>query len=236
MLSLFKHFGRQRFQNGLKQTAKTLVAIVMKHKLLIIIAIFASNFILADGPPIDSTGKILTSYFSIKLDSNQIRHLQNNRWLELTAEQKKKLHFLDLPKYVDIVDPYHHECTCGQIYGMWYTIDSIAFALKDTNKLDKHDLNDDVFNAYNTNDFLNPLNPNDLFITTTGLISYMGEIVEIKNISDKLCKIQIKKNDKIKYIAIYQPPLKHNKSKDKVIATKAKLAKSIPADLDVYWR
>ena len=119
---------------------------------------------------------------------------------------------------------------------MWYTFDSIAFAVKDTSKLIKHDRSDEIFKGYNTNEYLNPLNPNDLFITTTGQISYMGEIVEMKNIQEKLSKIQIKKNDKVKYITIYQPPLKHNKSKDKVIVTKTKLAKSIPVDLSVYWR
>jgi hypothetical protein len=208
----------------------------MKHKFLILIIILTSNCLLADGPPINTAGNILTTYVSIKLDTNQIRHLQNNRWLELTPAQQKSLHFLDLPKYVDIVDPFHRDCTCGQIYGMWYTVDSIAFAVKDTNIIVKHNWSDEEFKAYNSSEQLRTIDPNDLFITSAGQISYMGKIVEIKNIQDKLRKIEIKKNDKIKYITIYQSPLKHNKSKNKVISTKAKLVKCVPADLSVYWR
>jgi hypothetical protein len=48
MLSLFKHFGRQRFQNGLKQTAKTLAPIAEKMKPTIIILLLTMFFGCAD--------------------------------------------------------------------------------------------------------------------------------------------------------------------------------------------
>ena len=58
-----------------------------KYRLIVILIISLTNTLFADGPPIDSTGKLSGKYISITLDSNQIKHLQTNRYLELTKEQ-----------------------------------------------------------------------------------------------------------------------------------------------------
>lgn len=204
----------------------------MKLKLSIITFIFLlfSNGILADGAPMDSTGKIFTKYVSITLDSIQIKHLQKNRYLKLTDEQQKRLHYLDLPKYVDIIDPFHRRmCTCGQIYGMWYAPDKVAFTVKDTTVIYKHESDDPFFDVYDKN-FDTNYKQNEMFIGSKGELYYKGKLVSLNDVVAILNLLENKKS----YIRIFLPPI--NKQNYTAISnTRQALSQIIPSEFNFYW-
>jgi hypothetical protein len=204
-----------------------------KYRLIIILIISLTNTLFADGPPIDSTGKIFGKYISITLDSNQIKHLQTNRYLELTKEQQKRLYFLDLPKYVDIFDPFHRDCTCGQIYGMWYQTDKVAFVIKDTNIAVKPAIDDEVYNSYSEAPVSNSIK-NELFIGSQGKLYYNNQIIDIDKIPLIIKELSLEKSEK-DYIVIYQPPTVGNPNSKTILRIKTALRQKIPIDFKVYW-
>jgi hypothetical protein len=188
---------------------------------------------MAEGPPIDSTGKIRCKFIFVQLDSIQIRHLQTHRWIKLTPIQQKRLHFLNLPKYVDIFDPFHHDCTCGQTYGMWYQTDRLGFCYGDTTKTEIN--NDEESNEWYNNDtnFVRQSNLNNLFISTNGQLLYKDKPISIDNVPKIINSLKTKKNKK--YLTIYQPPTAGNPNSKKIQQTKTKIRQLIPADFEVNW-
>jgi hypothetical protein len=58
---------------------------------VILSGLLISNLLFADGPPIDTTGKIRAKYIAIKLEANQVNHLQVCRWLKLTPGTAKTI-------------------------------------------------------------------------------------------------------------------------------------------------
>jgi hypothetical protein len=188
------------------------------NRILYIFFLFViANSLFADGPPIDSTGKIYTKYVYVILDSNQIIHLQKNRYLILTEAQQKRLHFLSLPKYVDVLDPFHKGCTCAQIYGMWYEINKIAFEVKDTNKVNIVDKDDEIYNGYKT-DYTLKTDNSTFFISSNGELYQNDELIDLKSLP-----------------RIYQPPLNKNTDAKSVLKTKEKFRRCIPPDFIVRW-
>jgi len=188
---------------------------------------------MADGPPIDSTGKIRCKFISIQLDSIQIRHLQTHRWIKLTAIQQKRLHFLNLPKYIDIFDPFHRDCTCGQIYGMWYQTNRLGFCYSDTTKTEVN--SDDELNEWYNNDtnFVRRGNLNDLYISTSGQLLYKDKPIPTDYVPKIITFLKINKNKG--YLTIYQPPTTGNPNSKQVQQTKDKIRKFIPVDFEVNW-
>lgn len=185
---------------------------------------------MADGAPMDSTGKVLTNYVSITLDSTQIEHLQKNRYLKLTVEQQKRLYFLDLPKYIDIIDPFNSMCTCGQIYGMWYTTDKVAFSIEDTTKVIKHDSMDLFFDVYDK-EFDTTYKENCVFIGTKGQLFYKGLLIGIKDVPALLKSFD---KDK-KYIRVFLPPSLNTSYYAAILNTRQLLSQSIPSDFEIGW-
>ena len=202
-------------------------------KISILILVLWTNELFADGPPIDSTGKIYVKYVSITLDSTQIAHLQKNRYLKLTPEQQKRLYFLNLPTYVDILDPFHNLCTCGQIYGMWYETNKIAFEITDTTKIQKWAADDDIYNGYNK-DRKAGYSKNKLFIGTNGQLFYKGETLDINKVSQLIKKLRLEKKS-LDYIEIFQPPTIGNINNNIISSVKKTLRQNIPSDFKVFW-
>ena len=171
--------------------------------LLLVFLVGIALFCKADGPPIDSTGKIFCKYIAIKLDSIQISHLQNHRWLELTTIQRKKLASLHLPKYIDVLSPFHNDCTCGQIYGIWFRKDSLAFVADDLHLKPYSDK--EIFDWYNMG--LNiEKSKNNLFIGTEGYLYFNNLRINENQIRVRLNDLGKTKNPS-NYLIIHQPPL-----------------------------
>lgn len=205
-----------------------------RFSIYLILAFFAAFDLRADGPPIDSTGHIFCKFISIKLDSKQIKHLQTNRWLILTDVQQKRLHFLNLPKYVDIFDPFHRDCTCGQIYAMWYLPDRIGFCIRDTTKFEISPGDDEINEWYNNDtNFVKHKSANDFYINTIGQLLYKEKIITIK---DMMGIIEtLKKSKDKRYLTIYQPPTTNNPNSKDILQTKQKIRELLPSDFTVYW-
>jgi hypothetical protein len=195
---------------------------------LLVVFCLSAFKLLADGPPIDTTGHISCNYISVKITKSQKEHLQSHRWLSLNKEQRKKLTFLNLPKFVDVFDPFHHDCTCGQIYGMWYQEDSIAFCVRDSGRSSELDYDDDEIGGWYNNDsnFVGRKNKDAAFISLDGKVFYMDHQISI----DDLRKISLEN-----YIFIYLPPIAKSKNPGLIYQTKEKILLNFPKTMQIFW-
>lgn len=200
--------------------------------ILSILILISSSQLKADGPPVDSLGNIRGKYVSIKLTQTQIDHLQKNRYLELTAAQQKKVAFLKLPKTVDIVDPHYNDCTCGMIYGIWYTLSEVAFPYRDTSSA--RAFNSDPEGAHFYNNYSKEYNKNELFIGTDAQLYYMGKSISLKEFESIIEKKLTDQNNK--YLFVFIPPQKGNTNWGKVQESRNAILKRIsPLVKKVYW-
>lgn len=204
-----------------------------RHITYFIISLITTLNLLADGPPIDSTGKIWCKFISIQLDSSQIKHLQCHRWIKLTADQQKRLNFLELPKYVDIFDPFHNDCICGQVYGMWYLPDRIGFCYKDSTKTIIGE-DDEITDWYNNDtNFVGQVDPNHLYIGSNGQLLYKEKPISSNDIS-KIIE-SLKTNKDKEYIVIYLPPISNNSNSKAIRKIKEGIQLAIPKDFRTFW-
>lgn len=206
----------------------------MDNKLvyILLLSIIYSFQLKADGPPVDSLGNIRGKYVSIKLTQIQIDHLQKNRYLELTASQQKKVAFLKLPKTVDIVDPNFNDCTCGMIYGIWYTLSEVAFPYRDTSSAVAY--NSDPEGAAFYNNYSKEYNKNELFIGTDAQLYYMGKNISLKEFESIIQKKLTDPNNK--YLFVFVPPQKGNANWSKVQECRKIILKNLsPLVNKVYW-
>lgn len=203
---------------------------IFKISIFFILQVFLSNSIMAEGAPIDTTGKIYANFVSITLDSSQIEHLQKNRYLKLTIEQQKRLYYLDLPKYIDIIDPFNSVCVCGQIYGMWYAPNKVAFVIEDTTKVYKHDSMDLFFDVYDKG-YDTTYQENIIFIGSKGQLFYKGLLIGIKDIP----KISESFNKDMSYIRVFLPPSFNTNYSLIILETRRLLSQAIPSDFKIAW-
>ena len=201
--------------------------------LILLVGLFFSNFLFADGPPFDTTGKIRSKYIAIKLEANQINHLQVCRWLKLTSAQQKRLHFLNLPKYISIVDPFYNDCTCGMVYAMWFRVDSIAFEIRDTTKIVQYQKDDDICTWYGK-DFNTSYEKNEIYIGSSGQLFYLGKLIDPDEV-ELIIKNYVPGEGGDKYFSFFLPPISKNPNAKIVLRVKNKL-KSIKVDkCSIYW-
>lgn len=207
---------------------------MLKKTCYLIFLVFASLNLLADGPPIDTAGNITCNFISIQLDKAQIKHLETHRWIKLNPAQQQRLHFLNLPKYVGVIDPFHRDCTCGQVYGMWYSPDKLAFCYNDTTKTEIIDEPELIEHYNNDTIFTRNNNPNDFYISTGGQLLYKGKPISMSRFQ-KITE-SIMKGEDNRFIFIYQPPMSNNKNADLVLKTKDKVRKALPKGMEtIYW-
>ena len=206
----------------------------IKNIIFLFSFLLLTNILKADGPPIDTSGKIHVPYISITLTKLQAEHLQKNRHLDLTAEQQKKLARWKLPNTIDILDPYWRDCTCGMIYGIWYKPNEVAFLLRDTIKTncEKGSANDET-NEYYKNYQKEDAKTN-LYIGTDGRIYYQNKLISFQEISKIIEEIKAIDKDN-PYLIIYQPPKTGNTYWSNVEETKKKIEKIIPAGFSYHW-
>lgn len=200
--------------------------------IIIVFLLFCSIQLKADGPPVDSLGNIRGKYVSIKLTQIQIDHLQKNRYLELTVAQQKKVAFLKLPKFVDIVDPNYNDCTCGMIYGIWYTLSEVAFPYRDTSSARAYNSDPEGANFYNN--YSKEYNENELFIGTDAQLYYMGKSITLKEFESIIQKKLADSNNK--YLFVFVPPQKENPNWSKIQNSRSVILKRLsPLVKKVYW-
>lgn len=207
-----------------------------RTKIFLILLLASIKSVLADGPPIDTTGKIYCRFVSITLDSVQVEHLQKSRWLELTVAQRKQLPFL-LPKIIDIVDPFFSSCTCGMTYGMWYAKNKIGFCLgkADTilNTEGKIDMSTEDPSIEEYNNWDPKPSKNHVYIGLKGELFYMDKKIKIEELQ-QIAKSKIGKKDE-DYIVFCLPPSKDNPDIKKFLRTKSEIKMNLPLNFNYYW-
>lgn len=205
---------------------------------IFLIILFASiKSLFADGPPIDTTGKIHCRFISITLDSAQVEHLQRSRWLDLTLAQRKQLPFI-LPKTIDIVDPFFSSCTCGMIYAMWYAKNKIGFCVgkADTTKLNKEgkidtSTDDEFMEMYNN--YPKEPSKNHVYVGFKGELFYMDKKIKSQELQ-QIAKNKVgKKNED--YIVFCLPPSYDKQDIKKLAQTKAEIRMHLPLNFTYYW-
>jgi hypothetical protein len=184
----------------------------------------------ADGMPMDSTGKVYGNYVSITLNESQINFLQDHRYLKLTPEQHQRLKFLNLPKYIDVLDPYHRGCGCGEIYGMWYAPDKLAFSVDDTTVISTIDSNDVIYHYYEYQ-FDTARADEAFYISSGGAVYYKDHAVDSAAIK-KIFRQFVKEG---KFLEIRLPPVSKNADGFKVINTRRWLGNIVPEKLNYHW-
>ena len=185
----------------------------------------------ADGPPIDTLGNIRCEFLSIKLDDAQIQHLQSHRWLTLTPLQREQLKSLHLPKYIDVFGPFHGDCTCGQVYGMWYRIDSLAFCKRNLQPRDSLEYDYDM--AWYNDDKNFQSDSQNFHIGSAGRIIHNNQVVSNDNIYSVVDSLTKARNER--YIIVYQPPINKNPNAAAVRQAKRWIESRLPAGIKVYW-
>jgi hypothetical protein len=185
---------------------------------------------LADGPPINKNGEITRPFVSVTLDSVQIEHLQSNRHIELTRAQRARLHFLKLPKIIDVLDPFHHDCTCGQVYGIWYQTDKLAFVYSDTTVVDDIYKGDpELAEMYDNYKSEQPRTW--VLVGSSGQLYYQGVKITLKKLEEIARQ---RKGEKQEYLMIFQPPLKNNPNRRNVENTIATIRQT-NLGIDIAW-
>ena len=200
---------------------------------ILLFGIFFSNFLFDDGPPFDTTGRIRSKYVAIKLEANQINHLQVCRWLKLTTAQQKRLHFLNLPKYISIVDPFYNDCTCGMVYAMWFKVDSIAFSIRDTTKIVQYQEDDDICTWYGKN-FNTSCEKNEIYIGSSGQLFYLGKLIVPAEV-EQIIKNYIPEEAGDKYFIFLLPPISNNPNAKMVLRINNKLKRIKIDKCAIYW-
>jgi hypothetical protein len=163
------------------------------------------NIAFADGPPVDSKGKITTDYFAIHIDSAQIEQASRTWAIELTKEQIVTLQKLNKKMSVNVLDiltfPYN-DCTCGMfIYGIWNKKDSVSIPLyfiKDY-KSYYNDLEPNQKKYYNKRtmkDVIKKLSSTSIFIDFDCNCYIKNKLVTDKDIKKLIDKLSKKKSSK----------------------------------------
>jgi len=203
--------------------------------LLMLFGLLLALQLKADGPPINDAGYITEAFVEIDLTGEQIEHLQKNRYLVLTNEQRKKMAFLRLPKVIGILDPFYHDCTCGLIYGIWYKKDKVAFALSDfiDPKTKKHYETDEELFEYYNEEYDTSYSSNELFIGTEGRLYYEGREITLEKVKKVITKLAAKKVKS--FLVIYQPPRAGKDNQAKVKQSRNQLKSLFPEKFEIWW-
>jgi hypothetical protein len=184
----------------------------------------------ADGPPVDSTGKITTKYISLHLDSSQIIQVSRAWAFELNETQQKILKKINNKaeiKILDIITFPYFDCSCGMyMFGIWFKKDSVGIPLEYikeyhlTLKSIKEDEGLSTYKYYKSRTFkdvIKKLRPENIFIDWDG--KYYLQYKEISEkyifqLIDKFSEKNIKiKNNSNYYVFFQTAPLISKKIK-----------------------
>lgn len=209
----------------------------LKSNLLIFIfLLWGYNLLFADGPPVDSTGKILTKYISLYLDSSQIIQVSRAWAFELNETQQKILKKINRKaeiKILDIITFPYYDCSCGMyMYGIWFKKDSVGIPLEFveeynlTLKSIKEDEGLSTYKYYKNRTFkdvIKKLSPETIFIDFDGTyyIRYR-EVTEkiIYQLIDKCSEKNLKKKKSSSIFVFFQTAPLINKKIKKMIMKK----------------
>lgn len=197
---------------------------------LFVILLFISTVSFADGIPIDSNGNITVPHILIDLDSKQISFLNNHRYLKLNEKQKKSISRYWNIDEIEVLDPYHHDCTCGRIYAIWVSKNQIAI-LKD--KVFEENLNEDekffIKEIKENIGFYKNYQDNIFYIGLDGKLYHRDNSVSIDILKNAIS------NNSLYFIHIYLPPKKGNSNWNNIKLLKSKISKFIPEKSRVFW-
>ena len=201
----------------------------MKNLFLIFCLIY-SAISYADGIPIDTNGNITVPHIILNLEEEQIYFLNNHRYLKLNDKQKQSISNSWNIDEIEVLDPYHHDCTCGRIYAIWVSPNQIAILesdipSKELNKDEKFFIEEIKENI----DFYNSYSDNIFFIGIDGKLYHKEKIVVMEELKNSI------KDESLYFVHIYLPPKKENKNWINIELLKSKISEFIPEKSRVFW-
>jgi hypothetical protein len=201
--------------------------------LIVLVILFTSKVLHADGIPVDSLGNITVQHFTVDLTTEQKESLEHSREISLTDAQQKITKKVWPFDKVDVLDPHHHDCTCGMFYAIWINPDQIAF-LGDTSSVQKTDKAtiEEQYEIYDESYVED--RSRYLYIGIRGDIYYKDRSVTSDSLKGVLQSI-LDKDEKDKYVIIYVAPKKGNSNWDKIKSAKAHIRGVIPEELYAVW-
>ncbi|MDB4533613.1 hypothetical protein N9242_01990 [Vicingaceae bacterium] len=194
--------------------------------LIFTFSLFISSFLFADGLPLDSNGNITLPHTIITLSQEQQTFLNNHRFLKLSEDQKILLGNKWKLDTLEVLDPHHHDCTCGQTYAIWINPKQIAIL----DRFVSQEPNEDFFQMCKENiQFYKSQKKNLIYISLEGNISYQEKPIKIEGVKTIL-------NGKgLDFVLIFQPPKKENPNWNNILELKKEIQSINKSEVKIHW-
>jgi len=160
--------------------------------------VICASLAIAEGPPVDSLGRVFCKHRILKLTQQQIKEAGTKRHITFTNEQWRSFHNKQYPPKIYVLTPTWAECCCGMFYAIWNKPDQVCIS---QDMIDWADFSDREITNVDSSNY------NDVNIDINGDMYYHYNKINISKVDSFIDDVvKIKKNKSFRFFTIFRPP------------------------------